>query len=78
MPRGCIGIVKFRELVIEMSDRIELSKSRARKLVKFWEGHINNNTETSNCPNERCPIHKYFMELKKKSRNAEVPPQEKG
>ena len=47
---------------------ISLSESRARKLVKAWEGHIANCTDVETCakPESKCPIHKYFMEIKKK------------
>lgn len=56
-----------------MSDRIELSKSRAKKLIKCWEGHIKDNV-VDGCGIESvsCPIHKYFMELKKKTKNYRV------
>ncbi len=47
---------------------ISLSENRARKLVKAWEGHIDNNTDCERCAlaSTKCPIHKYFMEIKKK------------
>ena len=52
-----------------MSERIELSKSRARKLIKAWEGHIKEKMNTEDCAirDVCCPIHKYFIELKKVS-----------
>ena len=53
-----------------MSNRIELSKSRAKKLVEAWEGHIEEKGwDTSDCAIKEvcCPIHKYFMELKRKT-----------
>lgn len=48
--------------------RIELSYSRARKLVEWWEGHIINHTRIQDCaiPEQRCPLNKWFMEIKKK------------
>ena len=48
-----------------MSERIELSKSRARKLIKAWEGHIKEKMNTEDCAirDVCCPIHKYFIEL---------------
>lgn len=51
-----------------MSDHIELSKVRAKKLVEAWEGHIKNDTSCDSCTSKtaKCPIHKYFMELKRK------------
>ncbi len=50
-----------------MSNRIELSKSRAKKLVDAWEGHIEEKM-VDGCEIKEvcCPIHKYFMEIKKK------------
>ena len=53
-----------------MTTRISITKERAKKLVESWEGHNANNTEVRICfeKESNCPIHKFFMELKRKTK----------
>lgn len=46
---------------------ITITRERAKKLVKAWEGHKENHTNIQDCfdKNSKCLIHKLFMELKK-------------
>ena len=55
-----------------MGNKIELSKSRAKKLVDAWEGHQTDGIDIRDCFREstKCPIHKYFMEIKRKCKNS--------
>lgn len=49
-----------------MSERFQLTKSRAKKLVKSWEGHLDAFPQLACSQIEGCVINNYFMELKRK------------
>lgn len=51
-----------------MKARVEISRARAKKLVKAWNGHVLSHTECDICakPETKCPVHKFFKELEKK------------
>jgi hypothetical protein len=47
---------------------MKVDKKRMKELVKFYEGHIKYNVSYRTCGNTKkvtCPIHTFFMEMKK-------------
>ena len=46
---------------------MEISKEKMKELIKSYEGHIRQDVNYRDCkPKEHeCPIHKFFMDMKK-------------
>lgn len=68
----CVGWDAGEELYrLGMANKkrdIEVSKSRAKKLVKAWKGHLSWWPDL-NCKDQKCPIDKFFIELDKKTKS---------